>query len=112
MTNSNNLVVRRTSAQPSAVREWAAENGFTTGSRGRYSSELVSAYNKANKGSRRYVPQQGYPVKTKTVKVGKRERTVPVAEARQVLREHGEAVGTRGRLSTEQVLKALELASQ
>lgn len=106
------LVVRKTSATPSAVREWARENGFETGKRGRYSSQLVAAYNQAHKGSQRYVPQKGYPVAVTEVKVGNKTRKVPVAEARKLLAEAGEPIGRRGRVSEAQMLRALTLASQ
>ena len=108
MTNSK-LTVRKVAATGAEVRAWARENGFEVGARGRLNPEAVAAFNKTHKGFGAYREGVQKPVKTKTVRVGRRERTVPVAEAREVLRQAGEPVGKRGRLSEFQVLRALEL---
>lgn len=38
-----------TSAPASRVRDWARDHGFEVGARGRFSSELIEAFNKGRK---------------------------------------------------------------
>ncbi len=45
-------------AVPSDVRTWAVENGFDVGSRGRFSAELIAAYNKAHPRKKYVAPSE------------------------------------------------------
>ena len=90
----------KVSASPADVRVWAADNGFTVGKRGKFSRELISAYNKAHGLKYRvgeHVPTvkvSAKPAKGRTV-----TRTVNVAQVRDAARKAGVPVGERGRIA-------------
>lgn len=92
----------KVSASPADVRAWAADNGFTVGKRGKFSRDLISAYNKAHGLKYRqgeHVPTvkvSAKPAKGRTV-----TRTVNVAQVRAAAAEAGVPVGKRGRISPE-----------
>lgn len=89
----------KVSASPADVRAWAAENGFDVGSRGRFSTDLVRAFNKAN--GLKYREGQHVPtvrVSAKPEKGRTVTRTVNVADVRAAAREAGVPVGRRGRI--------------
>lgn len=89
----------KVSAAPADVRKWAAENGHTVGKRGKFSTDLIAAYNKAN--GLKYRQGQHVPTVKVTAKPEKGRsvtRTVNVAQVRQAAAEAGVPVGKRGRL--------------
>ena len=99
------------SAPASEVRAWAAANGHTVGKRGKFSQELISAFNKANKV--KYREGQFTPTVSHTAKPEKgRSKTIKVNPAlvRQAAREAGVPVGNRGRLD-KRVLDAYVLGT-
>lgn len=107
------LTVRNTSTNPANVRAWARENGYEVGTRGRFDASIVRAYNAVHRGSQRYVPAGFKRDKVATLALSKsKTRRVAVAAARTLLREAGEPVGKRGRLSQEQLAKAVSLAKK
>lgn len=89
----------KVSASPADVRAWAADNGFTVGKRGKFSAEVISAFNKSNGLKYRaghHVPTvkvSAKPAKGRTV-----TRTVNVAQVRAAALDAGVEVGKRGRL--------------
>lgn len=90
----------KVSASPADVRVWAADNGFTVGKRGKFSRELIAAFNKSNGLKYRegeHVPTvkvSAKPVKGRTV-----TRTVNVAQVRAAAQEAGVPVGKRGQIA-------------
>lgn len=95
MTASNIKV----SAAPADVREWAADNGFTVGKRGRFGADLVKAYNKAH--GLKYRQGQHVPtvkVSAKPAKGRTVTRTVNMAQVRAAANEAGVTIGKRGRI--------------
>lgn len=89
----------KVSASPADVRVWAADNGFTVGKRGKFSRDLISAYNKAN--GLKYRAGAHVPTVKVTAKPAKGRsvtRTVNVAQVREAAAAAGVPVGKRGRL--------------
>lgn len=89
----------KVSASPADVRAWAQENGHKVGQRGKFSRDLISAYNKANGLKYRegeHVPTvkvSAKPAKGRTV-----TRTVNMAQVRAAASAAGVPVGKRGRI--------------
>lgn len=83
----------------SDVRDFAIVNGIPVGSRGRFSAELISAFNKAN--HRKYsegLYVEKTPAKVRDGRGRKAIRHFDTAEVRRVLVEYGLAKPGRGRL--------------
>jgi hypothetical protein len=100
----------RAYAPASKVREWALANDIPVGTRGKFSPELISAYNAKN--GLKYVP--GKHVETVTVtgrdaKGKKVTRKVNVNAAREALAAQGVTVGKRGRVSYALLAQAVGL---
>lgn len=85
-----------------AVRTWARENGHTVGDRGRFSADLVKAFEKAT--GQRYETGHVPTVEVKGTRVTDKNRKVPVrkqvtlAEVRAAAAEAGVPVGARGKV--------------
>lgn len=101
------------SATATDVRNFAAANGFTVGARGRFSDELVTAFNAGKVGFARYTPGKVAP---KTVKIKARnaagklvERKVNVVQARADLLAQGVNVGSRGVIPNNLLAQAVGL---
>ena len=89
----------KVTASPADVRVWAADNGFTVGKRGKFSRDLISAYNKAN--GLKYREGEHVPTVKVTAKPAKGRsvtRTVNMAQVRAAAVEAGVEVGKRGRI--------------
>lgn len=89
----------KVSASPADVREWAKANGHEVGARGKFSRDLIAAYNKAN--GLKYRQGQHVPTVKVTAKPEKGRsvtRTVNVAQVRAAAADAGVSVGKRGRL--------------
>ena len=89
----------KVSASPADVRAWAADNGFNVGKRGKFSQEVISAFNKAN--GLKYRQGQHVPtvkVSAKPAKGRTVTRTVNMAQVRAAAIEAGVPVGKRGRI--------------
>jgi hypothetical protein len=106
---ASTLTVRST-APANVVRAWLKDNGFNPGTRGKFSAAEISAYNKNN--ALKYVPAKHVPTKEVTVTIAGRKRTrkVNVLAARNILRENGQPVGRRGRLTVAQFQNAYDLS--
>lgn len=101
----------KVSASPADVRAWAADNGFTVGSRGRFSGDLIRAYNKAN--GLKYRVGQHVPTRKVSAKPAKGRtvtRTVNMGEVRLAAQLAGVEVGERGRIKRE-VIEAYVLGT-
>lgn len=88
-------------ASPAEVRSFAVAAGLQVGSRGRFSPEVVRAFNKAHKGLK-YTEAAFKPLQKVTAKPGKgtpRTRNINIAEARAWANANGYNVGERGRLA-------------
>lgn len=97
----NNIKVEKVQpyASGAQVRAWAVANGYEVGARGKFSPELIKAYNKNN--SLKYVP--GKYVRTVVVegkdsRGRKATRKVSPAAVRAAAIAAGEQVGKRGRI--------------
>ena len=94
----------KVSAKPADVRAWASANGHEVGKRGKFSKELILAFNRANGVKYRegaHVPTvkvSAKPAKGRTV-----TRTVNMAQVRSAAREAGVPVGKRGRIDRKVV---------
>lgn len=89
----------KVSATPADVRAWGAENGFTVGARGRFSADLVKAYNKAH--GLKYRAGAHVPTVKVTAKPEKGRsvtRTVNMADVRAAALDAGVKVGKTGRI--------------
>lgn len=111
-TTSTNLRPVRFAADPAKVRAFAEATGLATGSRGRFSAEVIAAYNAEHKGGARYVvgARQSKHVARITVRDGSGKRkqiSVDVSKARQSLKDRGVSVPARGRLSTDLLARAV-----
>ena len=92
----------KVSAAPADVRKWATDNGYTVGKRGKFSTDLISAYNKAN--GLKYRPGQHVPTVKVTAKPEKGRRvtrTVNMAQVRAAALDAGVPVGKRGRIDSK-----------
>lgn len=99
------------SAKPSDVRVWGAAHGFNVKTRGSISFDLYTAYNKAN--SVKYLPSKYVATRKVEVKVKGRNvtRTTTPAAVRDILKNAGESVGSRGRLSNAHYQRAFDLTN-
>lgn len=108
---SNSLTIRQ-SASPEQVRIFAAANNLPTGKRGKFTAEVIAAYNKAH--PVKYIPgghvQRAHRYDVK-IKGKKTQRTTTPELVRAVLREAGEPVGKRGRITQDQVQRAFDLVN-
>lgn len=90
----------------SEVRTWATEQGLTTGSRGRFSAELIEAFHAAHP-RRVYSPNLPVSVTVKGTRVSESGYKTPVSrkttlgEVRAFALAEGLSVGKRGRVSQE-----------
>lgn len=101
----------KVSAAPADVRAWAADNGFVVGKRGKFSRDLIRAYNKAN--GLKYREGDHVPVVKVTAKPAKGRsvtRTVNMAGVRAAAVEAGVPVGKRGRID-QKVIDAYVLGT-
>lgn len=92
----------RVTASPSAVRAWAREQGMQVGTRGKFSPDLIKAYNAAN--GVKYVEGQHVPTVRHSVKPAKGRtvtRTINPRDARAWAAAAGLTVGKRGRVPQE-----------
>ena len=99
------------SAKPSDVREWAADNGYAVGTRGKMPADVIKEYNRAH--GTKYRPGQYVATKPHTAKPAKgRAKTVKVnpAQVREAAMAAGVEVGKRGRISRD-VLDAYVLGT-
>lgn len=91
----------------SEVRQWLTAQGYEVGSRGRFDTEHVEAFNIAHKRNRRqYVMGEGkvlVEVKAKPAKGRTVKRQINIAEARAWAVENGKPAGKRGPLPKETV---------
>ena len=87
-------------ASPSDVRQFAIDNGFDVGTRGRFSAELIDAFNRAS--ARKYSVGAYVDGKTAAKVRDNRGKLVTrhfiAADVRKVLVDHGYAKPGRGRL--------------
>src|SRR5690606_22653787 len=90
-------------ASPAQVRAFAAEKGFQVGARGKFSDELVKAFNTEHRctpyRAGQFVPTEKHTVKPE--KGRKVTRTINLSEVRAAAREAGVQVGARGRIPTQ-----------
>ena len=96
---SNTTKVKVT-ASPASVREWASEQGIKVGTRGKFSRDLIRAFNKAH--AVKYSPGNHVAAVKHTAKPDKgraKTLTINVAQVRAAAAEAGVPVGDRGRVS-------------
>ena len=94
----------KVSASPADVRTWADEQGIPVGKRGKFSDDLIRAYNKAH--GLKYRAGEHVPVVKVTAKPAKGRsvtRTINMAQVRAAAREAGVEVGKRGRIDRKVV---------
>lgn len=94
----------KVSASPADVRAWASEQGIPVGKRGKFSRDLISAYNKAH--GLKYRAGEHVPTVKVTAKPAKGRsvtRTVNMAQVRAAAQEAGVPVGKRGRIDRKVV---------
>jgi len=92
------------SASPAAVRSFAAAAGMAVGTRGKFSAEVIAAFNKGKPADRRYVAGEHIPTVDVKVKGQRRPVKVNLDDARQALRDAGAKVGARGKIADAALL--------
>lgn len=102
----------RKGAPAAEVRAFALANGLSVGTRGRFSKEVVEAFNAGKRGAQRYngpvTVEKTVTVKFKDANGKTRERKVSVPKVRAALAQSGSVVGERGRLKASDLVHAVE----